>query len=364
MAIVEGKLESVERLKESLKRSGITRFNSIGEIDRFLRDYEVEKRQLPARIERELEVEIHDLQSNLIRQEHSYDELKISIRNEIDQEIQKLGERIERIIDKSNRNIFYKIFYFPTIKSLSRKKSNLENSLQDIVKEKTSDAENRLSRLKFEIEGYLKNKGKMISERHGKSLDELIRTKEVVDGLYALVAGAIGESSVVKVLQKLSDDFYLINDFSMEFDPPIYNKKDGDRIFSIQIDHLLICPSGVFLLETKNWSKSSIKNHDLRSPIKQILRTNFALFVLLNSDSGFDDIELQRHHWGAKKMPIRNIVVMVHEKPKEEFKLVKVVSLNELIGYIQYFDRTFNDDEVKNIFEYLKKKCMRTRETH
>ena len=47
---------------------------------------------------------------------------------------------------------------------------------------------------------------------------------------------------------------------------------------------------------------------------------------------------------------------MVNEKPKEEFKHVKVLSLNELIGYIQYFDQTFNSEEVKEIFNYLKRR--------
>jgi hypothetical protein len=202
----------------------------------------------------------------------------------------------------------------------------------------------------------LENREEIVSERCKKSLEDLTYTKQVVDGLYTLVAGAIGESSVVKTLQQLSDDCYLINDFSIKFYPPIYNKKENDRIFSIQIDHLLVCQSGIFLLETKNWSKTSVENLDLRSPVKQILRTSFALFVLLNSDSKLNDIKLERHHWGAKKIPIRNIIVMINKKPKEEFKHVKVLSLNKLIGYIQYFDQTFNGEEVKEIFEYLKKR--------
>ena len=140
----------------------------------------------------------------------------------------------------------------------------------------------------------------------------------------------------------------------LNFDPPIYNKNEDDRIFSIQIDHLLICQSGVFLLETKNWSRRSIENLDLRSPVKQILRTSYALFVLLNSDSKFNDIKLEHHHWGSKKIPIRNVIVMTNEKPKEEFKHVKVLSLSKLNGYIQYFEQLFSGEEVKSIFEYLK----------
>jgi len=237
---------------------------------------------------------------------------------------------------------------------LSRRRSNLEKNLESIIKKKTSNAEDKVAKLEIEIADCLENKRKIISERCKESFEDMAYTKEVVDGLYALIAGAIGESSVVKALQQLSDDFYLFNDFSLNFDPPIYNRNEDDRIFSIQIDHLLVCQSGVFLLETKNWSRGSIENLDLRSPVKQILRNSYALFVLLNSGSKFNDIKLECHHWGSKKIPIRNVIVMTNAKPKEEFKHVKVLSLSELNGYIQYFEQSFSGKEVKSIFEYLK----------
>lgn len=44
---------------------------------------------------------------------------------------------------------------------------------------------------------------------------------------------------------------------------------------------------------------------------------------------------------------------MTNEKPKEEFKHVKVLSLSELIGYIKYFDSIYSEAEVENIFNYL-----------
>jgi len=295
MTIVAGKIEPLKKLKEILNENGITRFNSIGEINTFINNYESEKKEIP----------------------------KI-IKKTLDEEITKLEETSKQTIEKSNKNLFNKILYYLKIKILTNKKSTLEK--------------------KFE---------KIISKRCTKSYKELDFTKEVVDGLYTLIAGAVGENSTVNELQKLSDSYYLINDFSVEFNPPIYNKKENDRIFSIQIDHLLICQSGVFLLETKNWSKHSIKNLDLRSPVEQILRTSYALFVLLNSET---NISLARHHWGSKKIPIRNIIVMINEKPKEEFKHVKVLSLNELNGYIKYFDPIFNDTEVKSIFDYLRMK--------
>jgi len=274
------------------------------------------------------------------------------VRN-LSHKIRKIEETSKQTIEKRNKNLFYKILYYLKIKILTKKKSTIEKNLEKIIRKKTRTTEHEVIKAKNKLNDYTENKENIISARCAESYKELNSTKEVVDGLYTLIAGAIGENSVVNVLQKLSDNYYLINDFSVEFNPPIYNKKENDRIFSIQIDHLLISQSGVFLLETKIWSKQSIKNLDLRSPVEQILRTSYALFVFLNSESKYNNISLARHHWGSKKIPIRNIIIMTNEKPKEEFKHVKVLSLNELIGYIKYFDQIFNDAEVENIFDYL-----------
>lgn len=198
------------------------------------------------------------------------------------------------------------------------------------------------------------NSGKIISDRSKAKSDELESIKKLVDSLYSLIAGAVGENQVVKEIQKLSDDYKLINDFSIEFDPPIYDKNVKEMIFSIQIDHLLIGPSGIFILETKNWSERSINRFDLRSPVEQIKRTSYALFILLNSESSINKNSLAQHHWGCRKIPIRNIVVMTNRKPKEEFNHVKVLSLNELNGYVKYFEPVFSDSEVFSIFEDLK----------
>lgn len=292
MTIITGQIEPLKKLKETLNANGISRFNSIGQINTFIKNYESEKKEIP-----------------------------ITIKTSLNEEIKNLADKLKRNVEKSNNHLFNKILYYLKIKILTYKKSTLENNYENII-----------------------------SKRCAKSYKELDFTKEVIDGLYTLIAGAIGENLVVNELQKLSDNYYLINDFSVKFNPPIYNKKEKSRIFSIQIDHLLICQSGVFLLETKNWSKQSVKNINLRSPVEQILRTSYALFILLNSES---NINLARHHWGSKKIPIRNIIIMTNEKPKEEFNHVKILSLAELNGYIKYFDAIFSESESENMFNHL-----------
>ncbi len=354
MTIVEGQIESLKKLKEILNQNGITRFNSIGEINNFIKNYDFEKNKISKHIEHTLDLEIKDLQSDLIKLQQVYDNLKAEITNNVNIKMKNLKDKFNLVKEKSKNNLIKKIFFFPQLTILKLKKSNLEKNLEKIIHRQTYVAEHEVIKTKKMVDDYSENKEKIILERSLPSYEELAFTKEVVEGLYTLIAGAIGENLVVKELQKLSDKYVLFNDFSIEFNPPIFNRKENDRICSIQIDHLLIANSGIFILETKNWSKQSIKNLDLRSPIKQIMRTSYALFVLLNSESEYNEINLNSHHWGNKQIPIRNIIVMINEKPKEKFKYVKVKSLNELNGYITYFDPIFNDAEVKSISDYLR----------
>ena len=350
MTIVVGQIEPLKKLKVILNENGITRFNSIGEINTFINNYESEKKEIPKITERKLNQEIYNLQCVLTKRKQLLDDLRTKTLNELNQDIKKIEETLGQSLERSKSNIFNKILYYFKINSLNKKKSSLEKNKDKIISKKTRYTEHEVTITKNKLDDYINNKDNIISTRCVESYKEIDNTKKVVDGLYTLIAGAIGENSTVKELQKLSDNYYLINDFSAEFNPPIYNKKDKDRIFSIQIDHLLISQSGVFLLETKNWSKKSIVSLDLRSPVNQTLRTNYALFVLLNSES---NVHLRRHHWGRKKIPIRNIIVMTGEKPKEEFKHVKVLSVNQLVGYIKYFDEIFSQTEVEKIFNYF-----------
>jgi len=61
------------------------------------------------------------------------------------------------------------------------------------------------------------------------------------------------------------------------------------------------------------------------------------------------------HHWGNKKIPLRNIVAMIHHKPKEKFQYVVIKKLRELNSYINHFEPLFNESEVHRIADYLMK---------
>ncbi|NVJ62412.1 MAG: NERD domain-containing protein [Gammaproteobacteria bacterium] len=292
MTIVSGKIEPLKALRKIFSENGVSRFDSIGDINKFLSSYQSEFDDLP----------------------------RIGM-NQLDSRIAVLERALKETEEKRAKSFLSRVIYYFRSRSFSKQLSDYQLNYQ-------TKLEQTISRLKKELDA----------------------TKSLVDSLYSTIAGAIGETKVVKEIEKLPDTFYLINDFYIHFNPPIYNKLQEQRIYSIQVDHVVVSRAGVFLLETKNWSQKSIADYDLRSPVEQVKRTSFGLFVLLNGDS---NVELADHHWGDKKVPLRNIIVMTNAKPKEEFKYVKVSSLSDLIGYITYFDEIFSDEEVKSIFNYL-----------
>lgn len=356
MAIIEGQVESLKKLKDVLHQNGLTQFSSIAELNEFLKNYETEKSKVPIVIQNEWDKEIDQLQSRLIKQQDKYNTIKSNATRNLNNKLQNIGEQLESTKKKGDKSFLHKIFYFRKKIQLSNKKSNLQNNFENIIKQTTHRTEQEICRIEGTLENYKNNKGFIISDRCNKLLQELNNTKSIIDSAYNLIAGAIGEHSVVKEIEKLADNFYLFNDFSVEFYPPIYNKKENERIHSIQIDHLLICQSGIYILETKNWAKQSLTNIDLRSPVEQIRRSSYAIFMLLNGQSKRNKINLNFHHWGDKQIPVRNLIVMTNAVPKEKFKHVKVLSLKELNGYVSYFDPIFSRVEIESICNYLRGK--------
>jgi hypothetical protein len=54
-----------------------------------------------------------------------------------------------------------------------------------------------------------------------------------------------------------------------------------------------------------------------------------------------------------RKVPIRNLIVLTHHKPEQEFHHVKVLTIHELVGYIKYFKPSFSREETQLIVDYL-----------
>ncbi len=355
MTIVHGKIESLKRIRETLEQHGITRFTSIGQLNKFIKNYDREKGELFYRIEQEFELELDALQAEALQLQKRYDSLKTNAETRLDERISKLIKRCETLESRTTENVFLWLGELYLRYILLGVKFILEKGYNGIIWLQTFRENKPLREAWNKVELLSSNSQSIISTRFATTAEKLEHTKSVFTDINPLIAGAIGEHLVSKELEKLSDAFVLFNDFSLSLSPPIYNKKKKDRIYSIQIDHLLVTSAGIFIIETKNWSKDSIERLDLRSPIKQIQRTSFALFVLLNGNKSVSSTILNGHHWGNQKLPVRNVIAMINHKPKARFSHVAIKKLQDLNNYITYFEPIFDDTEIRNIAEYLGK---------
>ncbi|NTS39951.1 NERD domain-containing protein [Flavisolibacter sp. BT320] len=339
-------------IKAHLHKYGLDEFRSVKELVDFQESFLNAKQQIiithSLLIEKEklsLEKEIEGL-INRINKE------KYEIELELQSELFALEQQLDNL-STINSNIFQKCNTFIKklrIKRLIKKNNNnfnfrVEKSIQHLRLTLTGKT-NRYNYINSNFD-------EAIEESSCSQRNELERTKSVIDQISTIIHGAFGEQKVVTELKKLSDDYILINDFTFSFNPPIYYRQEDSYINSIQIDHLLIAPSGLFIIETKNWSKKSLENVNLWSPVQQIKRANFALFKLLSEGATESSLFLNKHHWGDRKITIKNLIVFINQKPNEEFQHVKVLTLKEVLGYIQYFKPSFSSNDISKVANYL-----------
>lgn len=151
----------------------------------------------------------------------------------------------------------------------------------------------------------------------------------IVIGGYFLVqytnysGGLGGEKIVIEMLRNLDDDHYLINDVML---PERYGN----------IDHILLCPNGIFVIETKNYEGEIIcdgdewhRHYDMGSPSKQVKGNAVKLKQLIESQKNIFKNPL--------KIWVEGIVVFTN--PNVNLKLneptVTVLKVEELYDYLK-----------------------------
>ena len=100
-------------------------------------------------------------------------------------------------------------------------------------------------------------------------------------------------------------------------------------------------------------SQDSINNIDLFSPVKQLLRSSFAIFVILNDAIKYGGLSLFTQHWGAQKISPRNIILMIHNKPHQDFQYVNILTLPEIRNHITFGENKFSVDQVDQLVRFF-----------
>jgi len=348
MARIYGIIESLKSLKSELENKGISRFNSVREINSFLSNYNSEKLTILNDTSDRLEREYFETCNNLKQRIQNKTEIINLETEQIDNGISDLQKKIDLIYNNKDDNFLKKLVSSVRLHFLKMQFKYFLKNKTKLINSSVKDISKNIEIDELFIKKYETEKQDLIEKRAKPKIEKLEYTRNVLENSTNLISGAIGENLVVKEIKKLSDDYVLINDFNLSFSRPIFFKKHNQRIYSIQIDHLLISKAGIFIIETKNWSKLSVNSTSLRSPIEQIERSNFALYVYIS-----ENIFLNEHHWGEQNIPIRNLIVMINNKPTAKFKFVNIKLLTELNDYIRYFEPILTEKQLNRIIAKL-----------
>ncbi|NUY80532.1 NERD domain-containing protein [Flavobacterium sp. MAH-1] len=317
--------------------------------------YESAKQQIISNHTKLIEKEKADLEIQIADMEDSYSKTRNDVQNQKETRISALNKQINDLPETNSKIIptvidYYRNFIiwmkiWSTQLSFHSKLKSLDRLGLDIASQEKS----RLNFLNLNFDY-------AVGESCSTELNALLRRKNVIEELENFIYGAFGEYKVVKNLETLSDEFILVNDFTCRFQPAIYNRKENDYIKSVQVDHILISRAGVFIIETKNWSEKSISNLNFHSPVRQIKRANYALFKMISDGISNSTVRLNKHHWGDRKIPVRNLIVLINKRPTEEFQFVKILTLPELTSYVEYFPPIFSIEETRSIADYFIKR--------
>lgn len=354
MCKVHNTIGSLMTIKAHLREHNIDDFKSIKELINFQKNYSILRQEIISHHSLLIQSEKENLSKEIQHLNDFIGIKKSEVEQALETELDQLDEQLAKLV-ATHTNVFRAFLGYRKKRGLQKKIKDIrlnfsweiEHSVQDLIYLLNKKI-NRYQYIISQFDGAVNESGRV-------QLAELQRKKSIIDQVNTSIYGAFGERMVVKELENLPDDYILINNFHSLFHPQIYYREGNEDIRSVQIDHLLISPGGIFLIETKNWTEQSINNASLRSPIQQVKRANFALFKLFAADVAYVNMKLHRHHWGNRKIPIKNVVVLTKGKPSEEFEYVKVLTLKELVGYVKYFKPSFSKEEVEVIASFLLK---------
>lgn len=148
--------------------------------------------------------------------------------------------------------------------------------------------------------------------------------------------GAEAELAVINQLSHLPNNYYVLNDVHLRLHH--YTKCFDNRIISAQIDHLVVAPTGVFLIETKNWSQKFAETGNYYNPYQQAHCAGWLCVCYLQEILGIQvKVRTIVAYWGS--LP-----------PKDDKYFAKPKRIEEVNGYIKYFrEPVLNKHQIEKI---------------
>jgi len=220
---------------------------------------------------------------------------------------------------------------------------NQQYSIQSKEIENIQKLHTTLDNYRQKLQYLEQNKPAVMAKRRQFLDDEIESLKKIM--FSKEWKGAITELEVIESLRYLPNTFYVLNDVHLRISPPIYVQKKA--VLSAQIDHLVITPAGIFVIETKHWSKQFVESGDFFDPYEQVTRASYLCYKLLELNFN-------------KDVKTRSIVAYQGYLPKKkENDYIKVLKIQEVSKYILWFKSAiFSDNEMLKIGNFFKKNFL------
>lgn len=361
MARILGASGCLSQLVEILRVQGFQHLRSTAEIDSLRREFSKQKHGILARVRTDLENEMRLLQEKIEKLSGELEEGVRMQRMKLEEERNHLGTRIESYRKAPPTTLMAKIWGYLEDSANKRRFTILLHRLEQEAKRPFLNLQNLLTTEQRKAHTLGAQREELIASRVAAEFRDAERLAALIRDNKSLYLGACGEEKAICELSRLPNEFHVVNDFRCSFQPPIYRRETNDHIMSVQCDHIVVGPTGLFIIETKNWSAQSVSDASLRSPVEQIVRSNYALFVFLNralrnaAVPGFS-----RHAWGARKLSPRNVVLLLRNRPNLAFQWVTLVSLEEVVPFILKGPQVLSPLEASSLADFLANTTTKT----
>jgi len=157
-----------------------------------------------------------------------------------------------------------------------------------------------------------------------------------------LETGTKGENKVIDELSKLDDSYHIMCGIDIELPNWVtYNGKKNLK--SAQMDIVVVCPKGVFMIEVKNWTDEFAQgNKQDFSPYEQAGRAGLVLWITLQNV--------------IKNIRVTNALLSIkgNLQYNEKYRLVYVSSLDSINQFLEKRQDSLNEKEVEKIVKKLK----------
>jgi len=210
--------------------------------------------------------------------------------------------------------------------------NKLPNEVQDI---------DDMGRVKKEFEDKLANEGSgffagIRKWNYKRQVDKFEKSE-----VKLFQKGTRGENKVIDELSKLDDSYHILCGVDMVLDYWVtYNGRKNLK--SAQMDLVVVCPKGIFMIEVKNWSNQFANSNNNFSPYEQTERAGRVLWISLQNI--------------IKNVRVTNILLSIkgNLSYNESYRSVYVSSLDQINNFLEKRQNELNEKEVEKIVKSLK----------